>query len=149
MQELGYTLQTAQRSNGTRGQQLSSTRPITALSGLSAAFSQLGKSLRDRIGQRSAPLPTHHLPNATRLQPRPQGPISHLLYCIRQEETGLKLHQERIEDVSTDYDLMLFLKTEYRKLRKPFSWLRLRHVSQVYLDRASSTIHCPHPRLCC
>lgn len=88
-------------------------------------------------------LPLHTLQHHTDSLKSSQKDILHLLYCITNDESGTRLRQERLQHISTDYDLVLFLKEEYYKHRHVLSWLKLRHVSQIFVSRVCK---CPcHP----
>ncbi|KAM7218610.1 hypothetical protein V8F06_005929, partial [Rhypophila decipiens] len=58
-----------------------------------------------------------------------------LLFCIQAGETGLRLYQGRLTGVSSDSEVLLFLRTEYHRRRKISSWLTFRSVSRVSLAR--------------
>ncbi|KAI0139519.1 hypothetical protein F4776DRAFT_592738 [Hypoxylon sp. NC0597] len=61
--------------------------------------------------------------------------ILYILYCVHDSRTGIRFHQERLHNISTDKELLSFLKAQYRQHRNTLSWFRLRHVSKVLVNR--------------
>ncbi|KAI8960322.1 hypothetical protein F5Y11DRAFT_349574 [Daldinia sp. FL1419] len=81
-------------------------------------------------------LPLHRDPSST------SGPVVlrppnllRVLLCIHTGETGLRLHQERLQDINSDRELLHFLRKQYAAHRKLTSWLTLRSVIRISLAR--------------
>ena len=73
--------------------------------------------------------------------PLEQLNILRLLFCIHTGETGMKLYQERLSRIDSDCDLLLFLRSEYRRRRKISSWLTFRGITGVSLARVCVSKH--------
>ena len=89
----------------------------------------------EEIRQRSNVLPRS---NATQ-QPNQSGArcqdTLHLLLCIEKGNSGTPLHQEHLEDVSTDRELFLFLRSEYFGHWNVRHWFILRNIGSLSLSR--------------
>ncbi|KAI0122409.1 hypothetical protein F4814DRAFT_408647 [Daldinia grandis] len=86
------------------------------------------------INNRTLPLHQTTSPN-TPSSPLQSLDLLHVLFCIHTGETGLRLHQERLPGITSDRELLLFLRKEYSTYRKVTSWLTLRSVTRVSLAR--------------
>ncbi|KAJ8131087.1 hypothetical protein O1611_g2540 [Lasiodiplodia mahajangana] len=80
-----------------------------------------------------------HRANNPRLS---EAGIFHLLCCIHTDMTGITLHQERIENMNTDKQVMNMLGEVYRTRRRIKSWFTMRDVSHLRLVKFSLDFSC-------
>lgn len=84
----------------------------------------------------------------------PQKPMLHLMACMHNRRSGKILQQDRIEGVSTDCDLIQFLRNQYRRrrsrLRSIFSLKCVQGIFFVkfHLPMGNSVIIRPHGVSC-
>ncbi|KAI1411834.1 hypothetical protein F5Y13DRAFT_190837 [Hypoxylon sp. FL1857] len=61
--------------------------------------------------------------------------ILHVLYCVHDSRTGIRFHQERLDNISTDRELFSFFKAQYHRHQNHLPWFRFRYVSDVSLNK--------------
>ncbi|KAK7583641.1 hypothetical protein V3481_012923 [Fusarium oxysporum f. sp. vasinfectum] len=124
------------------GDSQSSYRNIRSITESFSAWVKLIKQMIQSMRRGSAtdnlPIPLHNITYQANESRKPDLDILHLLCCLHSGETGIMLHQERIPHVSTDRELIMFLKEAYQKQRNVMPWLRLRHVSRLLLTRVGN-----------
>ncbi|KAI6081855.1 hypothetical protein F4821DRAFT_248375 [Hypoxylon rubiginosum] len=64
-----------------------------------------------------------------------ESKVLRVLYCVHDNQTGVRFHQTRLQNIRTDKELFLFLRVLYYRHRNLLSWLRLRTVSKVMLNK--------------
>ncbi|KAH7186959.1 hypothetical protein DER44DRAFT_801137 [Fusarium oxysporum] len=128
------------------GDSQSSYRNIRSITESFSAWVKLIKQMIQSMRRGSAtdnlPIPLHNITYQANESRKPDLDILHLLCCLHSGETGIMLHQERIPHVSTDRELIMFLKEAYQKQRNVMPWLRLRHVSRLLLTRFELDLNC-------
>jgi hypothetical protein len=73
---------------------------------------------------------------------------SHMLLCIDKGNSETKLHQKRIEHISKDRELFVFLRQLYCNYRMPKTWFTLRSIRFLSLSRVRLTSHIAAIRWC-
>ncbi|KAM6506766.1 hypothetical protein FALCPG4_018595 [Fusarium falciforme] len=95
------------------------------------------------IGDQNAnSLPLHSLNQHSQQESMQNQRVLHLLLCIDKGETLTRLYQERLQGVSGDAELFLFLRYQYYKHRKFASWFTLRSVRNLSLARFKVDANC-------
>lgn len=64
----------------------------------------------------------------------------HVLLCIDKTSTMTTLFQERLSSISTDRQLLEFLRTKYYQYRSKRSWFTLRNLKRVSLSKVCCLI---------
>ncbi|KAH6883913.1 hypothetical protein B0T10DRAFT_494029 [Thelonectria olida] len=95
------------------------------------------------IGDQGAnSLPLHSLSPQSQQDSLQNQEVLHLLLCIDKGESLTRLYQERLQGVSGDGELFLFLRYQYYKHRNFASWFTLRCVRNLSLSRFKVDANC-------